>query len=178
MGQDLGGEGWNSHGIMSTAGALAIVGPDKQHESLRMFFSSTRRSLSNTGVAILRRDGFASIGSSPSQLGCQLLTVPLVFHTRKTALFVNVVGGVQRIDFLSSTGAPTPLLSMKSALPADTNSTMLEIPMQAGTVSSIAALRGQHFRLHFELAPRARLFSFWLSEDGRGHSSGWLGAGG
>jgi hypothetical protein len=49
--QDLGGSGWNSQGIGSVAGGLAIVGPDKQHERLRMFFSS-----GSVGIASLRCD--------------------------------------------------------------------------------------------------------------------------
>ena len=60
VGQDLGGHGWNSNGIGSVVGGLTIVGKDREHESLRMFYTSG----SSNGVAILRRDGFASIGSS------------------------------------------------------------------------------------------------------------------
>ena len=60
VGQDLGGHGWNSKGIGSVVGGLTIVGKDREHESMRMFYTSG----SSNGVAIMRRDGFASIGSS------------------------------------------------------------------------------------------------------------------
>jgi hypothetical protein len=56
VGQDIGGPGWNSQGLGSIPGGLAIVGP-KTNETLRMFISSEQRELTNTGVAIFRRDG-------------------------------------------------------------------------------------------------------------------------
>lgn len=65
VGQELGSTAWNSHGIGSIqGGGLTISGDDKQHESLRLFFSSADR----VGIATLRRDGFASVPAPPTML--------------------------------------------------------------------------------------------------------------
>ena len=65
VGQELGSTAWNSNGIGSIqGGGLTISGDDKQHESLRLFFSSADR----VGIATLRRDGFASVPAPPTML--------------------------------------------------------------------------------------------------------------
>lgn len=177
VGQELGSKGWNSHGIGSIqGGGLTISGDDKQHESLRLFFSSADR----VGTATLRRDGFASVGSAKATLGAMLLTVPLMFNDiNQSTLFLNVKGGVQSLLLIPSAGDGLPLLSMDPSpgLPAQTDSTMLPVALRPGTVPDLAALRGNPFRLSMVLEPGARLYAFWVSSAG-GHSGGWLGAGG
>ena len=54
---------------------------------------------------------------------------------------------------------------------------MVEVELKAGAASGLSALRGKPFRLAITLEPRARLYSFWLSEGSDGHSGGYLGAG-
>lgn len=150
---------------------------DKQHEQLRFYLSSGDR----VGIATLRRDGFASVGSPEETRGATLLTVPLTFHTNKTALFLNIRGGgVSRVDVLAPTMASDPklLLSMVEGIPSDTDSTMMEVKLRAGAVANLAALRGKPFRLSIKLGAKARLYAFWLSEGSGGQSGGWLGAGG
>ena len=155
-------QAWNSRGLGSVAGGLAIVGPDRQHESLRMFLTSA-----SPGVAILRRDGFCSASSSDPTLAATLTTVPLVFKTAKTSLFVNLDGGLAALTLLDAGDASrgsSPLMT-GTPLPSSTNSTMVEVELKAGTVSDLSALRGKPFRLAMTLEPRARLYSFWLSES-------------
>ena len=133
------------------------------------------------GIATLRRDGFASVGSPRETYGATLLTVPLSFHTSKTALFLNIRGGVSRIDVLSDDvpgKLPKLLLSMAAGIPSDTDSTMLEVKLRAGAVPNLVALRGTPFRLLIKLEAKARMYAFWLSEGSGGESGGWLGAGG
>ena len=134
VGQELGGRGWNSQGIGSVVGGLAIVGKDRQHESLRLFYTS-----GSSGVGILRRDGFASVGSLTPDRGAVLVTVPLIFQTQKERLFLNLIGGLRALAIVEpgggahSQGGP-PLLSAEP-LPRSTNSTMVELAMKAGAVS-------------------------------------------
>eukprot|EP01046_Picozoa_sp_COSAG06_P004856 COSAG06_NODE_209_length_20178_cov_4.309478_19_plen_170_part_00 len=157
-------------------GGLAIIGPDRQHESLRMFFTSDL----DVGVALLRRDGFASIGSADPARGAMVVTVPLVFETPKRCLFVNLEGGLRSLAVLSTGDdtAPPLLTSATTPLPRTTNSTMIELPMKPGSVRNIASLRGKPFRLAIALEPGARLYAVWLSEAHEGKSGGWLGSGG
>lgn len=179
VGQDLGGKGWNSKGLGSIGGGIAIIGADKQHESLRMFFSSKQRVLTNGGIATLRRDGFASIGSDDPASSATVLTQPMIFHDNKSSFFLNIRGGVRRISIDGENTARTlPFLSMEDSIPASTDNTMLEVSMKPGTLKNLAALRGQHFKLSIVLETEARLFAFWFSESSDGHSGGWLGSGG
>ena len=177
VGQELGSTAWNSHGIGSIqGGGLIISGDDKQHELLRLFFSSGDR----VGIATLRRDGFASVGSAKATLGAMILTVPLIFHdTNQTTLFLNVKGGVHRLQLIPSAGDGLPFLNMNPSpgIPPHTDSTMLPVALNPGTVPRLAALRGKPFRLSMVLEPGARLYAFWVS-SAAGHSGGWLGAGG
>ena len=197
------GTAWNNKGLGSIqGGGLIITGADRQHESLQLYFSSGMR----VGIATLRRDGFASVGSparsSPplssgeaeaeegeAHLGARLLTVPLIFHTNKSLLFLNLRGGLSRLELLpgepstaqaSTPAGPMPLLSMAApaGFPSATDSTMLEVKLQPGSVQTLAELRGKRFRLSMDLEAGARLYAFWLSEGIAGQSGGWLGAGG
>ena len=174
VGQALGTAAWNSQGLDGWAtGGLTIVGPDRQHESLRVFICSV-----SPGVAILRRDGFSSLGAADPRLATTITTVALVFKTAKTALFLNLDGGLAELAVLDAGGdaVSAPLLT-GTPLPRSTNSTMVEVELKAGAASGLSALRGKPFRLAITLEPRARLYSFWLSEGSDGHSGGYLGAG-
>ena len=126
------------------------------------------------------RDGFASVGSAEKKLGATLRTVPLIFHTKQTALFLNVKGGVRSLQIFPGAGDGAALLSMAATpgIPSGTDSTMQAVTLQAGSVPDLAALQGKPFRLSIELEAGARLYAFWVSAGPGGQSGGWLGAGG
>ena len=179
VGQDLGAvNSWNRHGVGSVVGGLTIAGPDRQHETLRMFFTSA-----SAGVATLRRDGFASIGSNSTQPS-RVVTTVLVFHSNKTHLFLNMQGGLRGLRILDGSADVADvdvlpcLLTMAGQLDNDTDSTMLHVQMQPGVLPGVASLQGRPFRIFFDLGANARLYSFWFSSSAAGHSGGWLGAGG
>ena len=89
-----------------------------------------------------------------------------MFKTAKTSLFVNLDGGLAALTLLDAGGSEdTAPLMTGTPLPSSTNSTMVEVELKAGTVSDLSALRGKPFRLAMTLEPRARLYSFWLSES-------------
>ena len=126
------------------------------------------------------RDGFASVGSAEKTLGATLRTVPLIFHTEQTALFLNVEGGVRSLQIVPGAGDGAALLSMAAVpgIPSDTDSTMQAVTLQAGSVPDLAALRGRPFWAVDRAGGQrkavrvlAECMAWWAV-------GGWLGAGG
>ncbi len=95
---------WNAGNVQSAGGGCVIVG-DQLY-----FYCSGRtkypRSMMSTGLATLRRDGFASMDAGPT--GGQLTTRPLRFSGKH--LFVNAATatGSLRAELLDPTGKPLP----------------------------------------------------------------------
>lgn len=118
------------------------------------------------GLATLRRDGFASMGTDN---GGSLTTRPVTFLGQH--LFVNhsSSGGELRVEALTSDGT----VAARSE-PVSGDSTRQAIQWEGG--SSLAPLRGKPVRFRFHLT-KGRLYSFWVSPDPGGASHGYLGGG-
>ena len=127
----------------------------------------------NAQYARIIRDGFASFdaGDEPGWL----TTRPVTFSG--SALFVNVWAphGELRAEVLDSAGQVIAPFSLESCAPLATDATRVQVHW-AGS-PDLAALRGRSVRFRFRLANGA-LYAFWVSPDDRGHSNGYVGAGG
>jgi hypothetical protein len=117
----------------------------------------------STGLATIRRDGFASMDADAGQGA--LTTVPVRFSGR--LLFVNVdsEAGELRAEILDREG--TELAPFTLA-----NSTPLRVDSQ-----DLSALAGKPVRFRFHLR-HARLYAFWVSAEASGASRGYVAAGG
>jgi hypothetical protein len=135
----------------------------------------------STGLAVLRRDGFASLDDAVdheaprlSHVGPRSITTrPLRF--RGAHLFVNaVIGGSLRVDVLDRAGRViAPYRGDETvASPGD----YTRAPVRWKNASSLEALRGEVVRFRFTLT-RASLFAFWVSGSSRGDSGGYVAAG-
>ena len=126
-----------------------------------------------TGIAHLRRDGFASMDADSS--GGSLTTRPVVF-TRGSRLFVNVdaAGGELRVEVLSADGGAIQGLTRDACVPLSADSTIQAV--QWGGGKDLWALRNQAVRFRFHLRG-GKLYAFWVS-DGDGASEGYLAGGG
>ena len=127
----------------------------------------------STGLAFLRRDGFASMNAG--EQGGTLLTRPLRFGGRH--LFVNVATptGSLRVEVLDEAGKPIAPFTVANCTPVSADSTLQRIEWQgAGDLSSVA---GEPVRFRFHLTEGA-LYAFWVSPDASGASHGYVGAGG
>lgn len=114
-----------------------------------------------TGIAILRRDGFVSVGSpTGGQLMTRRLTAKDTHH-----LFVNLDGGMT-VDVLTEDGATF------TSLPVECDSTRQQVCFDN---FDLAALAGTTFRLRFRLE-KGQLYAFWFSGDPDGNSGGYPGA--
>jgi hypothetical protein len=166
---------WNFANVQSVGGVCLVVG-DRLY-----FYISGRAGVpgrresgdTSTGLATLRRDGFASMaaGGTPRSL----TTRPVRFSGKR--LFVNVdsTAGEMRVEILDAHNETLKGFSADECLPLRTNNTLTPVRWRAG--NDLARLAGQPVKFRFHLRD-ARLFAFWVSPDDTGASSGYVGAGG
>ena len=127
----------------------------------------------STGLATLRRDGFAAMEAGSS--AGELTTRPLLFNGRH--LFVNLDNprGELRAAVLECDNTPVPGLGAAACRPLAVDSTCAALTWSSG--SDLAKLAGRPLKLRFELQ-KGRLFSFWITDDPGGASYGYGAAGG
>ena len=120
------------------------------------------------GLAMLRRDGFASMDAL--EKNGTLTTRPVVFQGRH--LFVNVLakGGELRVEALDAAGK---VLAASQPLTAETTRQRIEWTDRA----DLSAFSGKPVRFRFHLT-NGQLFAFWVTSDPNGASNGYVGAGG
>ena len=176
---------WNWGNVQSAGGCCLIVG-DRLH-----FYVSGRQGrpgtdapgVCSTGLATLRRDGFASMDAASDSApivrrssGTRGLTTrPIRFSGSQ--LFVNADmsgGGELRVEVLDRGGKVIAPFTQAACAPVTGNGTRLEVSWSAGT---LADLSGHDVRLRFSLT-RGRLYAFWVSPDRTGRSRGYPAAGG
>lgn len=160
---------WNYGNVQSAGGVCLVVGD-------RLYFYVSGRAgkegvrasgVMSTGLATLRRDGFASMEAGAA--GGVLTTRPVRFTG--SHLFVNVdsVEGDLRVEALDAAGRV-----VARSLPIRVDNTLQAVAWKSG---GLAALAGKPARFRFHLR-HARLYSFWVSAGPEGASGGYVGAGG
>jgi hypothetical protein len=178
---------WNWANMQSAGGCCVVVG-DKL-----FFYVSARTGVPgtgepgkcSTGLATLRRDGFASLGDwddTPSSVRVWPPLAPRSVTTRSvtfrgSTLYVNasVAEGELRAEILDDGGRVIPGFDAASCEPVVENATKIRIHWQHG--GSLAELAGHPVRFRFYVR-RGRLYSFWVSRTEAGASGGYVAAGG
>ena len=166
---------WNWGNVQSAGGCCLIV-RDKLY-----FYVSGRAGVPgtpdsgvcSTGLAILRRDGFASMDAGEVE---GILTTRLVtFHGRH--LFVNVDDGAGelRVEILDQNGNVITPFSNDNCIPIRVNKTLQEVKWKDGR--DLSALKGKPVKFRFYLT-NGKLYSFWVSPNKYGASHGYVAAGG
>lgn len=162
---------WNWANIQSAGGCCLIVG-DKLY-----FYVSGRKGVpgspasgvSSTGLATLRRDGFASMGTADSGT---LTTRPVVFQGRH--VFVNAkVGGELKAAVLDEAGAVLPGFAEEDCTAWKGDSTRQRLSWKGG---DLTALAGKPVRFRFSMRD-GELYAFWVSADEKGSSGGYYAGG-
>jgi len=168
---------WNRGYLHAATGVCLIVG-DKLY-----FYFGTWSGLSengpqmyaggSTGLATLRRDGFASLDAGPRP--GTLTTVPVQFAGRYP--FVNVADaqGELRAEVLDAAGRPIAPFTLDNCVPVQVDSTRRRLTWNGG--NDLAALAGKPVRFRFRLT-NGQLYAFWVSTDAAGASNGYVAAGG
>ena len=176
---------WNWANVQSAGGVCLIVG-DRLH-----FYVSGRRGVPgtndpgacSTGLATLRRDGFASLADADAHApvrriwpagGSTVTTRPLRFSGG--FLFVNADArdGTVEVEVLDVGGRVIEGFSLANCNAAHGDGTRLAI---SWTGARLGELAGQAVRFRFRVK-NARLFAFWVSAVATGASRGYVAAGG
>ncbi|HUR57456.1 MAG TPA: hypothetical protein VM029_07090 [Opitutaceae bacterium] len=164
---------WNWGNVQSVGGGCLVVGDTLYfYASARAGSPEERDNGGSTGLATLRRDGFASMVASGEGT---LTTRPVRFSGRQ--LFVNLAaasGGLQ-VEVLDENGAAIPPFTRENSETLRGDSTLAPVTWKGG--GNLSALAGKPVRFRFHLRDGS-LFSFWVSADGAGASNGYVAAGG
>ncbi len=124
----------------------------------------------STGVAFLRRDGFAGMvaGNTPGDL----VTRPVRFSGEY--LFVNAACEL-RVEVLDEEGRAIAPFTLADCVPVTGDSTLCRVVWREA--ESLAAVRGKPVRFRFQVRD-GELFAFWVSDQENGRSNGYIAAGG
>ena len=165
---------WNYGNVQSAGGVCLVVGD-------RLYFYVSGRAgkqgvrasgETSMGLAVLRRDGFASMDAGAA--AGTLTTRPVRFGGRH--LFVNVdsTAGELVVEALDPHGRVIEPYSRTNAVPIRVDNTLQEVRWRG--VTDLSALSGKPVKFRFHLR-HGRLYSFWVSPDRSGASNGYVGAG-
>jgi hypothetical protein len=175
---------WNWANVQSAGGCCLIVS-DRLY-----FYVSGRQGIPgtglpgkcSTGLATLRRDGFASVTDEwpagvPREIRgdrSSLVTRPLKF--RGGNMFLNAeASGEIRVEILDASGKVIAPYSAAQCEPVRGDATKHRVRWQGAP--GIGDLAGQTVRFRFVLT-RSRLYSFWVADSEAGRSRGYAAAGG
>ena len=167
---------WNWGNVQSASGACLVVGD-------RLYLYFTGRNLPekgklwdgfvNTGLAFLRRDGFASMDSI--QDPGTLTTRPVKFSGKHLFVNTDCDQGELRVEVLDEDGDAVAPFTQDNCVPLTVDKTSHRVEWKNGAGLSSVAGRPVRFRFHLRLG---ELYSFWVSHDESGASHGYVGAGG
>lgn len=128
----------------------------------------------STGVAFLRRDGFASMTAKPDETG-SLTTRPVLFTGKHLFVNVDAPQGALRVEVLDGAGRTVPGFSVDECHPITADTTRTMVTWSSGV--DLTALAGRPVRFRFHLS-NGDLYAFWVSQDQSGASRGYVAAGG
>ncbi|MBM4049552.1 MAG: glycosyl hydrolase family 32 [Planctomycetes bacterium] len=166
---------WNYGNVQSAGGCCLIVG-DKLHfyVSGRAGCPTFHDACGSTGLATLRRDGFASMDAG--EAAATLTTRPVRFTGKY--LFVNMASSPQGelvAEALDEHGRVIKPFSMTNCEPLQGDRTAHQVKWRGA--ADLSALSGKPVKFRFHLR-NGRLYAFWVSPDASGASHGYVAAGG
>lgn len=126
-----------------------------------------------TGLAILRRDGFASMDAG--ETGGVLTTRPVTFTGKHLFVNVDCPPGALRVEVLDVEGRVIMPFEVAACLAVGGDSTLQAVQWTGGADLSVLARRPVRFRFHLSAGS---LYAFWVSPDSSGASHGFVAAGG
>ena len=177
---------WNFANVQSAGGGCLIVG-----DSL-YFYASGRQGvpgsnapgICSTGLATLRRDGFASMDWLPddrsvirrrtSGASGFLTTRPIRFSGAHLFVNADLGEGELRVEVLDETGRVVEPFSLPNCRPVTGDGTKLRVEWASAALGTLA---GRTLRFRFSLT-HGRFYAFWVSPWLTGESRGYPAAGG
>lgn len=168
---------WRFGNVQSVAGGCLVVG-DKLY-----FYFSGRAKISKeskswdadaaTGLATLRRDGFASMDATG--ITETLTTKPVIFKGKYLFVNVDCPQGELKCEVLDENNNIISPFTLDKSNRLSLNETLVKI--RWGDVGDLSKLVGKPVKFRFYLK-NGSLYSFWVSPDESGASYGYVGAGG
>ncbi|MGL4909023.1 MAG: hypothetical protein ACRC3G_06795, partial [Bacteroidales bacterium] len=166
---------WNWGNIQSINGTPLIIG-----DSLYFYVSGRRLnkimwdSYTSTGLAKLRRDGFASMDAGKKE--ASLTTEKLVFDGKHLFVNADVSKGKLLLEILDENGTPIEGFTKKEAL-AFQKANATKMPLKWKNNKDLTSLIGKTIQLKFYMT-NGSLYSFWVSPWESGESRGYTAGGG
>ena len=159
---------WNWANVQSVGGGCLVVGD-------RLYFYVSGRSGKEdcTGLAFMRRDGFASVHAGPA--GGQLTTRPVRFTGKHLFVNADAEGGELTVEVLDVQSTLITPFTRQDCVPVSADSTVQMVRWQDRV--DLSSVAGRPVRFRFRLR-NAGLYSFWVSPDQSGASRGYVAAGG
>lgn len=171
---------WNWGNVQSVGGGVLVVGDQlyfyasgRAGESRCQGSPLSSDAAGSTGLAMLRRDGFASMDAEAAE--ATLTTRKVRFSGTHLFVNANAAGGSLRAELLDANGQPIAPFTKDNCLPLRANATLQPVAWKGA--ADLSAVARRPVRLRFTLTA-ASLYSFWVSGDAGGASGGFVGAGG
>ncbi len=166
---------WNWGNMQSINGVPIIVG-----DSL-YFYSSGRRlsdimwdSHTSTGLAMLRRDGFASMSNNDNR-GGYLVTEKVNFDGNYLFVNIDASEGELHVEILDENDKPIKGFTKKDCIAIKENSTKKRISWKNN--KELSPLKGRDVKFKFYLK-NGDMYAFWVSPWESGESRGYTAGGG
>lgn len=169
---------WNWGNVQSVGGCCLVFG-----EKLYFYVSGRagkgfpgcnyNDAGASTGLAILRRDGFASMDAGDA--GATLTTRSVQFRGKH--LFVNLAApkGELRVEVLDRNGRVIKPFTRENCVPLRADKALQAVKWRGARDLSKLADQPVKFRFHLK---NGALYAFWVSPDASGASHGYVAAGG
>ncbi|MHC5165268.1 MAG: hypothetical protein ACYSOI_07995, partial [Planctomycetota bacterium] len=164
---------WRYGNVQSCAAGALVVG-----DKLYFYFSAQAAPKSEhwdtdatTGLAMLRRDGFASMDAS-GKPGI-LTTRPVTFKGKDLFVNVDCPEGELKVEILDENGEAFKNFTLEKCTPISVDKTLVQVDWKNEDLKHLAG-KPVRFRFHLE---NGSLYSFWVSPDKSGASGGYVGAG-
>jgi hypothetical protein len=170
---------WNWGNVQSTGGCCLVVGDQLYFyvsgRAGKSFPGSTENDAGgSTGLAILRRDGFASMDADSKDEGT-LTTRPVRFSGKHLFVNLDAPDGDVRVEVLDEKGVVMEPFSLANCVATKGDKTLEEVRWKGTADLKSVAGKTVQFRFHVR---NGRLFSFWVSPEASGASHGYVAAGG
>ncbi|MCK4343941.1 MAG: glycosyl hydrolase family 32 [Bacteroidales bacterium] len=174
---------WERGYVQSVGGICTVVG-----DQLWFYYSGLRGDQDNhnpdgmksgmyahgsTGIAVLRRDGFASM--SAKENGGTLTTRPVSFNGKYFFVNIDCPQGELKVEILNENNSVIIPFSADNCKPISADNTIQSVSWKNS--KDLSALVGKRVRFRFHLK-NGHLYSFWVSPDESGASYGYVAAGG
>ncbi|MFC1714400.1 hypothetical protein ACFL6S_12090 [Candidatus Poribacteria bacterium] len=167
---------WNYGNVSSAGGCCLVIG-------YKLYFYVSGRAgrpgggnasgECSTGLATLRRDGFASMGAGSAQ--GELTTRPVRFNGKHMFVNADCDDGELRVEILDLQDKVIAPFSRDNCIPIKVDKTLQAVQWQ-GT-DDLSRITGRTVKFRFYLT-NGQLYAFWVSPTLNGASHGYVAAGG